>query len=197
MMDDTDEGLVARIQKGDHRAFSLLVARHTDRFYGLAWRLLGNEAEAGDVVQDAFLKLWARPGLFRLEAGARFTTWFYRVVSNLAMDRLRRDAKWKASDVLEFIPDHRPGADTTLETKEMSILLEAAIAGLPERQKLALNLCYYEGLSMKEAAEIMSVGEKAVESLLTRARAGLKDDFSRHGLLDAGEVRDARYAKTQ
>lgn len=182
-MDETDEGLVGRIQKGDHQAFALLVRRHTDKFYGLAWRLLGNDAEADDVVQDAFLKLWAQPDLFRLDAGVKFTTWFYRVVSNMALDRLRGRKRWTGADVLEVMPDKRKLADQDYEEKDMQRHISQSISLLPERQKLALTLCFYEGLSVSETAGVIGVGEKAVESLLMRAKTGLRHDLIRRGII--------------
>ena len=181
--EDTDEGLMALIQKGDHQAFATLVRRHSDRFYGLAWRLLGNDAEADDVVQDAFLKLWAQPDMFRRDAGAKFTTWFYRVVSNMALDKLRGRKRWTGAEVLEGMADKGKLSDQAYEDKEMQKLMAHAINELPERQKLALTLCFYEGLSVAEAAQVIGVGEKAVESLLMRAKAGLKNDLTRKGVV--------------
>ncbi len=181
--EDTDEGLMAHIQKGDHQAFAALVRRHSDRFYGLAWRLLGNDAEADDVVQDAFLKLWAQPDMFRRDAGVKFTTWFYRVVSNMALDKLRGRKRWTGPEVLESMTDKEKLSDQAYEDKEMQKLMAQAINELPERQKLALTLCFYEGLSVAEAAQVIGVGDKAVESLLMRAKSGLKNDLTRKGVI--------------
>jgi len=183
MMDETDEGLVGRIQKGDHQAFAVLVRRHTDKFFGLAWRLLGNDAEADDVVQDEFLKLWAQPDLFRADAGAKFTTWFYRVVSNMAMDRLRGRKRWTGAEILEDMADSGKISDQGYEEKEMQKHIQQSIGGLPERQKLALTLCFYQDVSVQDAATIIGVGEKAVESLLMRAKAGLRNDLIRRGVI--------------
>lgn len=192
--EDTDEGLVARIQKGDHQAFAILVKRHTDKFYGLSWRLLSNHAEADDVVQDAFLKLWAQPDLFRLDAGVKFTTWFYRVVSNMALDKLRGRKKWMGADALEAMADSSKLSDQSYEDKEMQRHIEQSMAELPERQKLALTLCFYEGVSVAEAAQVIGVGEKAVESLLMRAKSGLRNDLMRKGVLK--NPREDRYERT-
>jgi RNA polymerase sigma-70 factor (ECF subfamily) len=180
-MDDTDEGLALRIRNGDHQAFSILVRRHTDRFYGLAWRLLGNSAEADDVVQDAFLKFWTQPDMFRPEAGARFTTWFYRVVSNLALDRLRGRKRWKGDVDFDAMPDRAATADAVYENRQMQGHLEAAIHELPERQKLALNLCFYEGMSVRDAAEVIGVGEKAVEIIADARESGAERTFYQEG----------------
>ena len=194
LTEDTDEGLVARIQKGDHQAFAILVKRHTDKFYALSWRLLSNHAEADDVVQDAFLKLWAQPDLFRLDAGVKFTTWFYRVVSNMALDKLRGRKKWMGADALEAMADSSKLSDQSYEDKEMQRHIEQSMAELPERQKLALTLCFYEGVSVAEAAQVIGVGEKAVESLLMRAKSGLRNDLMRKGVLK--NPREDRYERT-
>jgi RNA polymerase sigma-70 factor (ECF subfamily) len=192
--EDTDEGLVARIQKGDHQSFAILVRRHTDKFYGLAWRLLGNDAEADDVVQDAFLKLWTQPDLFRIDAGVKFTTWFYRVVSNMALDKLRGRKRWAGADVLEAMADNAKLSDQSYEDKEMQKHMEQSIAALPERQKLALTLCFYEGVSVAEAAQVIGVGEKAVESLLMRAKSGVRNELIRRGII--GSKREDRHERT-
>lgn len=183
-IDEPDEGLIGRIQKGDHQAFALLVKRHTDKFYGLAWRLLGNDAEADDVVQDAFLKLWAQPDLFRIDGGAKFTTWFYRVVSNMALDKLRGRKRWSGTEVPEDLADSGKLSDQGYEEKQMQTQIEQSIKALPERQKLALNLCFYQDVSVQDAAAIIGVGEKAVESLLMRAKTGLRNDLIRRGIVN-------------
>lgn len=182
-IDEPDEGLIGRIQKGDHQAFALLVKRHTDKFYGLAWRLLGNDAEADDVVQDAFLKLWAQPDLFKIDGGAKFTTWFYRVVSNMALDKLRGRKRW-GGEVPEEMADSGKLSDQGYEEKEMQTQIEQSINALPERQKLALNLCFYQDVSVQDAAGIIGVGEKAVELLLMRAKTGLRNDLIRRGIIN-------------
>lgn len=189
-MDETDEGLIARIQEGNHQAFSVLVHRHSDKFYALAWRLLMNEAEADDVVQEAFIKLWTQPDLFQVDKGYKFTTWFYRVVSNMALDRLRGRKKWVDPSILEYMQDQNQQADELYDEKQRQVHLEQAIRSLPERQRLALTLRLYEDLSVVEAAKVMGIGEKACESLLMRAKAGIRNHMNKFGLLaKAKEVR--------
>lgn len=174
-----DESLMVRIQKGDHQAFSILVRRHAQRFFAAAYRMSGRADEAEDVVQEAFLKLWQRPQAFDAGKGAKFTTWFYRVVTNLAIDKGRRRKNEVGPSALDFIADDRESAQACLEVSEKGRAVEAAIQSLPARQKLALNLCFYEELSNKEAAEILGVGVKALESLLMRAKAALKEKLAR------------------
>ena len=185
-IDVTDESLMVRVQSGDHEAFSALVFRHTKRFYAAAYRVCSNGDDAEDIVQDAFLKLWNRPEVWRTDSGAKFTTWFYRVVTNQAIDTMRKKKNTQDSYDIERISDERDSQQKQLERVEQDEVLEAAIQKLPERQKLALNLCFYEGLSNKEAAEIMEVGLKGLESLLMRAKSGLRDELSRRGLMNEG-----------
>ena len=171
----SDESLVVRVQSGDHEAFSHLVRRHTNLFFKAAYRMCADENEAEDIVQDAFLKFWKKPEGFDADKGAKFTTWFYRVVTNLAIDHMRRKKPQSDPKVLEFIRDDQALADEVIDEQNKEAALESAIQALPERQKAALNLCFYEGLTNKEAAEILGVGVKALESLLMRAKTALKE----------------------
>ncbi|MEZ5814186.1 MAG: sigma-70 family RNA polymerase sigma factor [Alphaproteobacteria bacterium] len=186
--DISDESLMERVCSGDHQAFAQIVERHSGLFYSAAYRMCGHSEEAEDIVQEAFLKLWSKPEGYDAAKGAKFTTWFYRVVTNLAIDRMRRKKPQSGgSEALEYIADKTPSAESRLEEQDRQDALEAAIAALPERQKIALNLCFYEGLSNKEAAEILGVGVKALESLLMRAKKALRDDLMAQGFLEAEE----------
>lgn len=184
MQDIDDESLVARICEGDHRAFAQVVERHSGLFFQAAYRMCSSPEDAEEIVQEAFLKLWKKPQAFDAAKGTKFTTWFYRVVTNLAIDHVRRKRPQSGSDVLEYMADKGPLADEQLEERDRQDVLEVAIQALPERQKAALNLCFYEGLSNKEAAEILGVGVKALESLLMRAKTALKEDLGAKGLLN-------------
>ncbi len=182
-LEASDESLMARVCEGDHQAFAHIVERHSGLFYAAAYRMCGRSEEAEEIVQDAFLKLWDKPQSYDPQKGAKFTTWFYRVVTNLAIDAQRRKKPQANPDVLDYMTDQSPLADEVLAKSDREAVLEAAIQSLPERQKAALNLCFYEGLSNKEAAEILGVGIKALESLLMRAKKALKDDERIVGLL--------------
>ncbi|MGH1457163.1 MAG: sigma-70 family RNA polymerase sigma factor [Alphaproteobacteria bacterium] len=182
--DYSDESLMDLVVKEDHEAFSVLVTRYTKMFYAAAYRSCGDQDAAEDIVQDAFLKLWNRPGIWDSSRGAKFSTWFYRVVTNQAIDYMRKQKNTKGSDALERISDDKESAQDGMERGERESMLEGAIQDLPERQKTALNLCFYEGLSNKDAAGIMGVSVKGLESLLMRAKTGLKDTLKRSGMLD-------------
>jgi RNA polymerase sigma-70 factor (ECF subfamily) len=167
-----DDTLLLLAGKGDERAYAQLVDRHLDRTLAFAHRVLGNRSEAEDVLQEAFLRVWKKAPTWTND-GARFSTWFYRVVLNLCIDRKRKPAHAPLPDDFEFA-DNSPIADAQLEEAQASDLVEKALAELPDRQREAVVLCYYQGLSNKEAAEILSVRVKALESLLVRARKNLQ-----------------------
>ena len=179
-----DESLMALVAKGDHQAFACLVRRHTQRFFAAAYRVTANVTEAEDIVQEAFLKLWDKPQRWDAGKGAKFTTWFYKVVTNTAVDSVRRRKPQVGTEVLDHLTDHDQDTEGLMVQEQEAQVVEMAIQSLPERQKLALNLCFYEGLSNKEAAEILDIGVKALESLLMRAKASLRDDLTRRGYLE-------------
>lgn len=172
--DQDDHELLALIQDGNGHAFALLVERHTERFYRLAYRYLQNKAAAEDVVQDAFLKLWENPALWQPERNSKFTTWFYRVVVNLCLDMRKKKKPAALDDDLPLIDDRTPADEMMMRAQEQKSL-EREIDALPERQRQALNLCFDEGLSNQEAADIMGVNLKALQSLIMRAKTTLKE----------------------
>jgi RNA polymerase sigma-70 factor (ECF subfamily) len=169
-----DHELLALIQDGNGQAFATLVERHTERFYRLAYRYLQSKAAAEDVVQDAFVKLWENPAIWRPERNSQFTTWFYRVVVNLCLDLQKRKKPVALDEEIPLIDDREPVDETMMRIQEQKAL-EREIAALPERQRMALNLCFDEGLSNQEAAAVMGVKLKALQSLIMRAKTTLKE----------------------
>jgi RNA polymerase sigma-70 factor (ECF subfamily) len=180
---ETDESLLVHVQRGDQRAFAVLVTRHVKKFHAAAYRMCGDAQESEDIVQEAFLKLWSKPQMWDPTRGAKFATWFYRIVTNQAIDKMRKKKPLAVGEVIDVFSDTRDSQETELYEKQRQTALEGAIQSLPERQKAALNLCFYEGLSNKEAADILGVSVKALESLLVRAKAALKEELSRRGVL--------------
>jgi RNA polymerase sigma-70 factor (ECF subfamily) len=172
--DGDDHELLEGIQNGSHEAFAELVRRHSGRYYRIAYRFVRSKETAEDVVQDAFLKLWEDPEKWRGELSKKFTTWFYRVVTNLCLDRLKRPRTVELDENLP-LADERPSADESVMQAEAYRHLERAIAALPERQRTALNLCFDEGLSNQEAADVMGLKLKALQSLIMRAKTALRE----------------------
>jgi len=172
---EKDDGeLLALIQTGSHHAFGVLVRRHTERFYRLAYRYVQNRETAEDIVQDAFLKLWEEPSRWQPGRHSKFTTWFYKVVVNLCLDWQKKKRPQSLPEDMPLV-DQRDRPEQAVVRNEERRRLETEIAALPERQRAALNLCFAEGLSNQEAAEIMGVNLKALQSLLMRAKATLKE----------------------
>lgn len=172
MIDASDDELVARVALGDEAACRLLVDRHLTRMLALARRMLGSHADAEEVAQEVFLRVWTHAS--RWEPGrAQFSTWLHRVATNLCLDRLRRHT----TDDIDSIPEPQSDDPTPLEELERQDLaqrVDLALQGLPARQRAAVTLTHYQGLSNIEAAEILNVSVEAVESLLGRARRQLR-----------------------
>jgi RNA polymerase sigma-70 factor (ECF subfamily) len=177
-MVDEDEELLNRLADGDEVAFRRLVERHIDRAYAIALRIVGNGADAEDVVQDTMLKVWTHRGRWQ-HGRAKFSTWLYRVVSNRCID-LRRRPRTENVDAVPEVADTQPDASRLLEHNEVSNLLEAAIQRLPEQQRFAVILSYHENMSNGEIAEVMDTTVAAVESLLKRGRQQLRELLRRH-----------------
>lgn len=183
MQDASDEELVALIGGGDRRAYHVLVERHGRRVLGLARRMMRNLAEAEDVSQEAFLRVWQKAGEWQ-PRGARFTTWLYRVVVNLCLDR-RRKPTMAPIEAAGDPADTRPDAEQTLATVQRERQVASALQALPERQRAALVLSYYEGLSNLEAAGALELSVSALESLLVRARRALRQELESRGVATA------------
>lgn len=174
-----DEALVVLVADGDRRAYGVLVGRHLDRTVTIAQRVLNNRAEAEDVAQEAFLRLWRHADRFDPKA-ARFSTWFYRITTNLCLDRTRRP-KSLALDAAGDPVDPTDDAETALTSQRTRQAVVAAVSELPERLRAAVTLTYDAGLSNAEAARSMDISVKAFESLLVRARRSLRERLAAWG----------------
>ena len=167
----SDLDQITRAAAGDPSAVAWLVDRYSAGVLGLATRMLGDRMEAEDVTQETFLRAWkALPGW---EPRAKFSTWLHRVALNLCYDVLRKRRESLPGELPEMTDPEPNPHDRMLQTERVRAI-EAAIADLPERQAAALTLCALQGHSQAEAAEIMEISEEALESLLARARRGLR-----------------------
>lgn len=171
----TDAGLLEAAARGSHAGFGEIVNRHYQPVYRLVWRMTNGAADAEDMAQEAFLKLWRNPAQVREAAALK--GWLMRVAANAVIDRSRRPRAAVLDEVPEVAdPQARP--DAPLDRAQAARLVDSRIAALPERQRLALSLVYFEGLTNIEAAAVLEVSVDALESLLSRARRGLKDSLS-------------------
>lgn len=184
----TDAAWAARLAARDAAALREVIACHAARLHRIAWRMTGDAQEAEDIVQEALLRLWDQaPGLAgrhpagsRAAAGLRLGGWLQRVVTNLAIDRLRRARRLTHGEVPERA-DEAPLVDAVIAAGEEGTLARALIGALPERQRAAIVLTYYEDLPNAEAAAVLDMNIKAFESLLHRARAALRQAFAAQG----------------
>lgn len=167
-----DAILLARFATGDQSAARVLTSRLLPGAMRQAYRMLGDQAEAEDVAQDAMLRLWKQASDWR--AGeAKASTWLYRVVHNLCIDRLRRrKPQVPVEDAPEPV-DPDPSVLERMAQSEVSAAVARAIGTLPERQRSALMLRHFEGWSNPEIGEELGCSVEAVESLLARARRQL------------------------
>lgn len=161
-----------QIRCRNHQAFAQLVDRHLASLHGFAQRMLGNPADADDIVQETFLRVWNKADQWQPKQ-AKLSTWLHRITHNLCIDFYRRDKGEKVdlADV-ELIDPHQP--DHTLQQEEITIQVEAALQQLPESQRSAIILCYYQGMKNRDAAEALEISVAALESLMARGRRKLK-----------------------
>jgi RNA polymerase sigma factor (sigma-70 family) len=169
---DPDDELVRRAGQGDAAAVQALVARKLRRVLSLAERMLGDAGEAEDVAQETFVRVWRNAANWRPGA-AKFDTWLHRVTLNLCYDRLRRRRERPVADPPDM-PDTGPAPDRGLHAADVGRRVNAAMQGLPPRQREAIVLCHYQELGNIEAAALMGVSVEALESLLSRGRRALK-----------------------
>lgn len=168
--------------QGDRRAYQAIVDRHGQAISHYAYRMLGNRGDAEDITQETFLRLWLKASQWQASK-AKLTTWLHRITHNLCIDFIRKHSRMQAledSNELEQeeqmswqgkepdAPDNEQNDDERLEQ------LHRAMAQLPEAQRSALMLCTYSGFSNQEAADIMAISVKALESALARARRNLR-----------------------
>lgn len=169
----TDEALIAAANAGHRDAQEELVRRHYAHVAGLAYRLLGRSDAAEDAAQDVFLKL--ATGRARFAGRSRFNTWLTRIVMNLCIDYRRR--KKDARTLPEDLPQPHEDALSPADQDYVAQRVKAAIETLPERQRTALILFRYQNQSYKQIAAATGWSESAVESLIIRAYATLREQL--------------------
>lgn len=162
----TDADLLARHVAGDADAFGELFRRHRDRMWAVAMRTIGNSEMAADAVQEAFIAAFRRADRFRGDAAV--TTWLHRITVNCSIDRLRREKPTSPLPEIDLADRHDRYGQT-----ETALDVRAALATLPDAQRMALILVDMDGMSVAQAATVLQVAEGTIKSRCARGRAAL------------------------
>ena len=181
MTREEESAVIRRVLAGDANAFESLVTENQTRAYHLAWRLLGNEADAADAVQDAFVKAYTSLKDFR--GDSRFSVWLYRLVNNVCIDMLRKRRRTDAvslqttdddgEEIELSLPDPGASPQALLERAEDAAAVRRAMDSLPEDCRQILTLRELAGLSYDEIARALRLEPGTVKSRLNRARKKL------------------------
>jgi len=169
---------VRRFQEGEKAAFDELVRIHQRQAYGFVYSLIGNAEDAEDILQEGFLRAYEGLGWFRRESG--FKTWFYRILINLSRDALRRRGRSRQlfsysldeedeNGVAKSVPDMTMRPDMTAQEHECEGMLNLALRELPDRQREAFSLRYFQGLKTEEVARVLGCGTPTAKVHIFRA----------------------------
>jgi RNA polymerase sigma-70 factor (ECF subfamily) len=165
--------LIERTLAGDDTAFGQLVERHQRNVFNIAYRMLGNREEAGDVAQEAFWRAYRNLDGFDLDRPLE--PWLYRIVTNLSLNRLRRNPPPTISlDAPPAVPDTRPGPPERLLQAETQLRIRQAILALPAADRAVIELRHFQALSYEEIALVTGASVSSVKSRLFRARRSLQ-----------------------
>jgi RNA polymerase sigma-70 factor (ECF subfamily) len=177
----SSEDLMAKVAEGDEYAFEILVRRHQVSVLNLIYRFIGKRAQAEDLAQDVFIRVWQAAKSY--EPRAKFSTWIYRITANLCLNELKSAGRKKLIPYFpgeegkeggfETISDESPSAEERLLAEERIRQISDALQSLPEKQRMALILKKYDDLPYQEIAQILGCSVSAVESLLVRAKKNL------------------------
>jgi len=181
---DIDELLVKRAQKGDMDAFETLVTKYEKKVFSISFRMLSDREEAMDASQEVFIKVFKALSGFKSES--KFSTWLYRITTNVCLDLLRKrkdnsaisfDAEFETEDgEMRLDPvDRTPGVEETIEREELKRLVSEAVMKLPEIHRTMIILRDFNDLSYSEIASAIDCPEGTIKSRISRARKALKD----------------------
>jgi RNA polymerase sigma-70 factor, ECF subfamily len=175
-----DEDLMTAVGRGDEDAFGQIVQRYEGPVWRVAARYSGDAAEAKDIAQCVFMKLFESAR--RYEKTAKFRTYLFRIVNTTCIDHVRKKRPAAVGDPPEVL-DGSPSPSDAMVIRERNRTLRTAINGLPLRQRSAIVLRYDAELPVRDVAEILKLSEKAAERLLARARTSLQTKLIESGVL--------------
>jgi RNA polymerase sigma-70 factor (ECF subfamily) len=181
---NSDEALIARVAKGDRQALKLLYGRHHVKVYRFALRLMNDEAAAEDVVSDVFLAVWRRTG--RFEGSAQASTWLFGITRHKALSRLRARTNDPLDDgVAESIEDPADNPEVTMQKEQRRMLLQDCLTQLSATHREIVDLVYYHGKKIEEAASILGVPLNTVKTRMFYARKRIGELIAARGLTPA------------
>jgi RNA polymerase sigma-70 factor (ECF subfamily) len=177
-MSDPDVALMLAFARGEEDAFVELYERHRDRIVRFTRRMLGDPAQAEEAAQDVFLKLYRTRSSY--EPTSRFSTFLYRIATNHCLNLQARVERKLVdrNDKTDQLAGRSGEQHSALAHKQLREALAIGLAKLPERQRAALLLVHYEGMSYREAADALDVSEPALKSLIHRARAAMMQELA-------------------
>ena len=182
-----DLAWMARVKLGDEGALQALIEAHQHRIIGTVAKMLGDAADAEDIAQQVFIRVWKSAP--RYEPTAKFTTWLFKITRNLVFNELRRRKRHPAQSLDAASDYDRPmqaedhgvkAPDTALLDEEMQAAIQRAIDELPETQRMAVILRRYDDIPYEEIGEILELSVPAVKSVLFRARTELREKLKRY-----------------
>lgn len=178
----SDNALLEAVADGNRDAFAVLMKRYLAKMVMLANRVVFDREQAHEIVQEAFLRVWKFAAKWNPDGSATFLTWLRRIVINLSISSRRRYREQVALDAVEEMPTGLADGFDHIAISDRQRIVHEALETLPERQRAAVALYYFDDLSQIEAAEIMQMTPKAFDSLIVRARSNLKKHFADFGL---------------
>ena len=171
---EVDRELLERCIRGEREAFRRLVERHHQYAFSLAFRILCNEEDAKDVAQEAFIRVWSHMPSF--DPDTRFTTWLYRIVVNLAYDRVRSRERRRQTplEALDEAPHEDMSQDTELMNRDLAARIIQFAGSLPRMQRLVFVLRDLQACTVQETAQVLAISENAVKANLCIARRTIR-----------------------
>ncbi|MFO7525698.1 MAG: RNA polymerase sigma factor [Ignavibacteriaceae bacterium] len=185
MRNISDFDVIESVKKGNSADFSILIDRYKNKAFSLLKRMLKNEFDAEEVLQDCFLKAYNSLSGFKQES--KFSTWFYKIVYNTALTRLS-SKKRKIENEMSTVDDHfeleYESNVNEIDNREMSVILKKLISQLPENHAAVISMFYLDEMSCEEISEVMNISVSNVKVMLYRSRNSLKNIIIDNNLIE-------------
>ncbi len=198
-MSDREKGLLERAKAGDIAAFEQLIESYQKKIFNIALRMLGNYDDAGDLSQEVLIRIYKSIGSFKEQSS--FSTWIYRITTNVCLDEIRKrknrkiisldeEIRLEDGEMKRQIESEEPSPEETAEAKDLKKIVNDAIGKLSEEHRIVIVLRDLQGLSYEEIAEVLKCPEGTVKSRINRGRQALKNILaSKRELLLDGYVK--------